>query len=204
MSLRLDPHAREARDRIGSGIVPGTSSGTSSGTSLGMGTGAVADEAISGSFPPVQSVIRAGCALGRAWLAFCDAEHQAAILAGLQSSCHAEDAAARDPVAMRALIAAVRAQGYATRDPAVRPVSNTIAVPVFDGDRAIASIGLTYFSSTLTTEQAVERYLPELQSAAGQISAPLASIDHPSTGACASLTNINHPCKETPWPLTPN
>lgn len=143
-------------------------------------------------------------ALGRAWLAFCDAGQQAVILDGLQSSKHAEDAAARDPLAMRELFAAVRAQGYATRDPSVRPVSNTIAVPVFDGDRVIASIGLTYFSSTLTTEQAVERYLPELRSAAGQISDALASIDDPSTDARATLPSIIHPAKETPWPLTPN
>jgi len=116
-------------------------------------------------------------ALGRAYLAFCQADERSAMLAALQSSSHPEDVAARDADAMAHLIETVRTQGYATRDPAVRPVSNTIAVPVFDGERVVASIGLTYFTSTLTTEQAVERYLSQMRVAAGQISEALAAID---------------------------
>jgi DNA-binding IclR family transcriptional regulator len=40
----------------------------------------------------------------------------------------------------------------------------------------VASIGLTYFSSTMKTPQAVARYLGELQAATEQISAALARL----------------------------
>jgi IclR family mhp operon transcriptional activator len=115
--------------------------------------------------------------LGRAYLAFCEPEVREAILATLAQSTNPEDAAARDrPANVRHALDEVRRLGYAIRDPRVRPVSNTIAVPVFDAGRVVASIGLTYFSSTMKTPQAVARYLGELQAATEQISAALARL----------------------------
>lgn len=115
--------------------------------------------------------------LGRAYLAFCEPEEREAILAALAKSTDAEDALARNRAGLNRMIAEARRQGYAMRDPAVRPVSNTIAVPVFDAGHVVASIGLTYFSSTMTAAVAVGRYLGEIQAAAEQISVALARID---------------------------
>jgi alkanesulfonate monooxygenase SsuD/methylene tetrahydromethanopterin reductase-like flavin-dependent oxidoreductase (luciferase family) len=39
----------------------------------------------------------------------------------------------------------------------------------FEGERVAASLGITWFASTLSNEQAVERYLPRLQEAARDI-----------------------------------
>jgi IclR family mhp operon transcriptional activator len=112
-------------------------------------------------------------ALGRAYLAFCEHESREFLLQALMSSGEPEDMLARDLPALRGLLDTVRANGYATRDPDVRPVSSTLAVPVFESGRVIASIGITFFSSTLSVPQAVERYLEPLQEAARRIAAAL-------------------------------
>ena len=64
-------------------------------------------------------------------------------------------------------------RGYALRDPGVRPVSGTLAVPVQAGGRVVATLGLTYFSSVLDDGEVVDAYLDDLQCLAGQIAARL-------------------------------
>jgi IclR family transcriptional regulator, mhp operon transcriptional activator len=112
-------------------------------------------------------------AIGRAYLAHCSTEQQEALLAELAQSADPEDAPARDRASMHKQLTQVRTLGYALRDPQVLPVSNTLAVPVFDAHGVAASLGLTFFSSTLKPQQAVERYLPALQETAQQIGAQL-------------------------------
>jgi len=109
-------------------------------------------------------------ALGRAILAFCETDERDAIIAQLAQSAQPEDQAARDRERFVALLEDIRAKGYATRDPSVRPVSNTIAVPIYDHGHVLGSIGLTYFTSTHKPEEAVRRYLEDLQQAAREIS----------------------------------
>lgn len=112
-------------------------------------------------------------ALGRAYLAFCSPTEQEALLELLAHS-SSEPIAGQEP-AIRRMLAEVRERGYALRDPRVRPESSTIGVPIFDGDRVAAAIGLTWFTSTLDTAQAVERFLPPLQEASAAISQALAA-----------------------------
>ncbi|HSW05808.1 DNA-binding transcriptional regulator [Aquabacterium sp.] len=112
-------------------------------------------------------------ALGRAYLAFCDPLAQQALLELLAQTGQSDAERAVEPAGIRHLLAQVRAQGYALRDPRVRPESSTIAVPIFEGGRVIATIGLTWFSSALTVAQAVERFLPPLQQAAADIALAL-------------------------------
>jgi IclR family transcriptional regulator, mhp operon transcriptional activator len=102
-------------------------------------------------------------AVGRAFLAFCPPEQQETLLQLLAASTEAEDQPARDAAVLRQTLADVRRAGYAMRDPQVVPASNTLAVPLFDSHGVAGSLGLTFFSSTLKPEQAVERYLPQLQ-----------------------------------------
>jgi IclR family transcriptional regulator, mhp operon transcriptional activator len=106
-------------------------------------------------------------AMGRAYLAFCDPQAQAALIELLVN-------AAPEPIegglpAIRAMLDETQTRGYALRDPRVRPESSTIAVPIFDDARVVASIGLTWFSSTLTPAQAVERFLLPLRQGANDI-----------------------------------
>ena len=108
-------------------------------------------------------------AIGRAYLAFCPPEQQETLLQALAQSTWPEDEPARDYAGMRRVLDEVRQAGYALRDPRVWPASNTLAVPVFDAHGVAASLGLTFFASTLKPQQAVERYLAELQQVAGEI-----------------------------------
>ena len=116
-------------------------------------------------------------ALGRAYLAFCEPDVREDISAVLRASDNPEDAPARNRRDFAALLEDVRNNGYAVRNPKVRPVSNTIAVPVFDHGHVMASIGLTYFSSTMPVATALERFLPELLEAANRISLRLFTLD---------------------------
>ncbi|HVE52075.1 MAG TPA: IclR family transcriptional regulator C-terminal domain-containing protein, partial [Ramlibacter sp.] len=112
-------------------------------------------------------------ALGRAYLAFCSPTEQDALLELLARN-SSEPIAGQEP-AIRRMLAEVRERGYAVRDPRVRPESSTIGVPIFDGPRVAATIGLTWFTSALNTEEAVERFLPPLRETSAAISRALAT-----------------------------
>lgn len=109
-------------------------------------------------------------ALGRAFLAFCEKDEQEIILKALSVSTEPEDAPARNLAAVRRVLAETRRRGYAMRDPRVRPVSNTIAVPIFERSHVVATVGLTFISSALEPEQAVRDYVGELKDIGGEIS----------------------------------
>jgi IclR family mhp operon transcriptional activator len=115
-------------------------------------------------------------ALGRAYLAFCGGSEQEALLELLTGSASNEERIAAAAPETPAMLAEVRAQGYALRDPRVRPESSTIAVPIFEGSRVVATIGLTWFSSALTVDQAVERFLPPLREASAAVSQALLAL----------------------------
>jgi IclR family mhp operon transcriptional activator len=116
-------------------------------------------------------------ALGRAYLAFCTREEQAMLLATLDKSDRPEDAPARDRKTIARVLAETRKRGYALRDPAVRPVSNTLALPVLEYGRPVASIGLTWFASTMDAADAVARYLPDLQELVSVVATRLADLE---------------------------
>jgi IclR family transcriptional regulator, mhp operon transcriptional activator len=115
-------------------------------------------------------------ALGRAFLAFCDKDERDIILRALSVSPEPEDAFAKNLPAVRRVLSDIRACGYATRDPRVRPVSNTIAVPIFDDARVVATVGLTYISSALKPEQAVKDHLDQVKDVSLEISKRLAGL----------------------------
>jgi IclR family mhp operon transcriptional activator len=128
-------------------------------------------------------------ALGRAYLAFCTRDEQAMLLAAVEKSDQPEDAPARDRKAMRRMLAQTRKRGYALRDPAVRPVSNTLALPVFDRRRPVASIGLTWFASTMNADEAAERYLGVLRGLAAEVSARMAALAENDPARTAAAGN---------------
>jgi IclR family mhp operon transcriptional activator len=101
------------------------------------------------------------------------------LLATLKKSDRPEDAPARDDKAVRRMLAETKKRGYALRDPSVRPVSNTLALPVFDHGRPVASIGLTWFASTMYAEEAGRRYLGPLRELSAAVTARLAATAGP-------------------------
>jgi len=113
-------------------------------------------------------------AIGRAYLAFCEPEQRDHLLARLCESERDEDKF--DPTALMAELDRTRERGYALRCPTVRPVSATLAVPIFDAGQVVAAIGITWFSSALSPKQAVISYLQRLQQASAEISSRLTML----------------------------
>ena len=122
-------------------------------------------------------------ALGRAYLAFCDGVEREALIGLAAASGETEDDGARQRASLDATLELVRRQGYALRDPAVRPVSRTLAVPVFEGTRAVAAIGITWFASTMNADEAVHRHLGALLALARQAGQALSAADGPPSAA---------------------
>ncbi len=120
-------------------------------------------------------------ALGRAFLAFADPQEQDALIELLARSPRKEEQMAGGAKAIRAMLDEVRARGFALRDPRVRPESCTLAVPVFEGPRVVATLGLTWFSSAMGLDEAIGRFLAPLQQGAGDISEALMALAQPAT-----------------------
>lgn len=131
----------------------------------------VADSPISPAHIAVNSRMRFFTrALGRAYLAFCPTGEREMLLKVLATSSHPEDQVAKDIPRAMAILDATRHQRYADRDPQVEPrISSTLAVPVIAGDRVLASVGVTYFTSAVAKEKAVATYVPELHALAERI-----------------------------------
>lgn len=116
-------------------------------------------------------------ALGRAYLAFCEDEEREALIRDALASGDPESLAAQDRRSLDATLELIRRQGYALRDPKVRPVSKTLAVPVFDASRVVGAIGVTWFTSTMSDAEAIARYLGPLQQVAEQARAGLNQLE---------------------------
>jgi IclR family transcriptional regulator, mhp operon transcriptional activator len=108
--------------------------------------------------------------LGRAYIAFCPMAERNILLQMLSASKDPEDAAARRPAVLLRNLQTIRSQGFAERDPVAEPKSSaTLGVPVMNGDRVVATLGLTYFTSAMKRAQAIELYVPHLREAAENI-----------------------------------
>lgn len=113
-------------------------------------------------------------AVGRAYLAHSSPIEQQILLEILKHSSDPEDAPARNEQAMAQMIEQVRTRGYATRDPLIEPQSTTIAVPVRDNGRVVASLGLTWITAAMSQQRGIERYVPLMFETSEAISQALA------------------------------
>ncbi len=119
-------------------------------------------------------------ALGRAYIAFCPAGERSMLLDMLARSPEREDQLAADRRRALALLAAIRKQGFAERDPMVEPRSSgTIAVPIVTNQRVLATAGMTYFMSAVDRSDIVRRYLPLMKALADNIAVSVASLRQP-------------------------
>lgn len=109
-------------------------------------------------------------ALGRAYLAFCPREEREVLVRLLASSRHPEDRPRDLPRVVAGLVKAVRAAGFAERDPHVDPKSSaTIAVPIRSDNGVLATIGLTYFKSAVPRNEIFDGMIVALKDTAGKI-----------------------------------
>jgi IclR family transcriptional regulator, mhp operon transcriptional activator len=118
--------------------------------------------------------------LGRAYLAFCPADERAMLLDMLARSPEPEDGLAADRRRALALLAAVRKQGFAERDPMVEPRSSgTLAAPVIVDRKVLATVGMTYFVSALDRADIIRRYVPRVKTLADNIAVSVAALRGP-------------------------
>lgn len=123
----------------------------------------------------------AECATGKVYLAFCDEEERNAIVEGWKAI---ETEASNMGLLLLSddyMLQKIRREGYALQ---VRNVYNadpgktsSIAVPLFDGDdRLIGALGLIYFVSAMSANEAAEKYLAPLQETARAIRGSLIDL----------------------------
>lgn len=116
-------------------------------------------------------------ALGRAYLAFCPADERSMLLDMLARSTDIEDRPAADRRRTQALLGSIRRQGYAERDPMVEPRSSgTIAAPIIENGKVLATVGMTYFMSALDRRDITQRYAPLVQALAKNIASSVTSL----------------------------
>ena len=118
-------------------------------------------------------------AVGRAYLAYCPAKERQRIIDMLRTSSKAEDRLAREPARLNAILAEVRARGYATRDPlhvggyyGGPPHADgliSIAIPLRDGARVLGSVNIVWLRTAFTVEAFAARHLRDLEAAAAEI-----------------------------------
>lgn len=123
-------------------------------------------------------------ATGRAYIAYCDDSKRNAILQRLKLSNRKGDRIAQNDAYIRKMIEAVRAQGYAMRDPAfggdfdesrnvVDDRRDSIAMPIRIGPYVPASVNITWSAQAMNRQKAVENCLPSLKEAVENIAVAL-------------------------------
>ena len=138
-------------------------------------------------------------ASGRAYLAFCPDAEREAVLRRLRDRDVVGHELARDPVAVRRIVAATRRRGYSVRAPdfgghysktrrELDDGRSSIAMPVRSGGHVLACINLTWRRKALTLSQVVDRYAGDLRKAVTTIEGRLAA-----SGAWAAESMVGLP-----------
>ena len=111
--------------------------------------------------------------VGQAQLAFCAASQRDTLLEILADSQREEDKPARTERAqLKAMLAEVKAQGYATITRTRRLVEeSSVSVPVAAHEQLLAVLSMRFVSSALPLKTALERFLPKLRQCAAKIGA---------------------------------
>jgi len=108
---------------------------------------------------------------GRAYLAFCGEEERHQLLQLLEAGNDEQANLARNHVLVNKMLDKVRQQGYATNDGEWTQQSkiSAIAVPIFHCGHVLATANVVFLKKAKGLADAVNEYLPELQSAARKI-----------------------------------
>jgi IclR family mhp operon transcriptional activator len=111
-------------------------------------------------------------ATGLAYLAFCDEAQREQILALLASRDEPEYRLARDRLALDNILRKARHRGCGENYMGWNQEANiaSIAVPLYDDtQRLLGCVSLIYIAKAMSIQQAVDRYLPALQTFAQQV-----------------------------------
>ncbi len=107
--------------------------------------------------------------LGLAYLAWCPDGEREMILRTIAQSDQPDAALAHDRAGVERMLEQVRRRGYGFREGGISPKTGSIAVPVFQGSRVLASINMHYILSALSEAEVASRYLEPMRAAAAEI-----------------------------------
>ncbi|HMN56074.1 IclR family transcriptional regulator C-terminal domain-containing protein [Ottowia pentelensis] len=119
-------------------------------------------------------------AIGRAWLAWCDADAREATLALLRSRTDAIGDMARDSGYVRRILRETCKRGYAMNrtEWAMEPHVTAIAMPILSAGHAIGAVNLILHRDAVSERQIATRHVPLLRSLADEISIGVARMKH--------------------------
>lgn len=128
---------------------------------------------------------------GRAYLAFCSAEERQQILRLLVAGNDEQASFSRNSVLVEQMLEKVRRQGYATNDGewSQQQKIAAIAVPIRHKTQVLACINVVFLRKAMSTPEAAERYLPELQAAVRKIETRLDEIDSLAPGPSGRIAS---------------
>ncbi|MEX3007713.1 DNA-binding transcriptional regulator [Hoeflea sp. TYP-13] len=117
-------------------------------------------------------------ALGLAYLAFCPPEQQNMLIKILMQREEGSKAKiAEKETLLRRKLRTVKEQGFAERDANMEPrSSNTIAMPVMNGERVLGTLGITYYRAAHRRQDAVQKFSGKLQTAVNRISRDISRL----------------------------
>lgn len=119
------------------------------------------------------------CSSGHVYLAYCEEEVRMSILKGVRTM--GENSPALEQFESGYLRAKILGDGYATfdrnRHNANPGKTSSIAVPVFENGHIAGTLTLIFFSSAMTSVEAVNRYIAELKETAMKIGAAINNPD---------------------------
>jgi IclR family transcriptional regulator, mhp operon transcriptional activator len=117
------------------------------------------------------------CSTGKAYLAFCDDEERASILAGLRQIDGPAERLAGLLLHDDTLLQTIRTAGYATQArnayTAVPGKTSSISVPILRDGQVRGSVGLIFFAAAMPMAQAELLFVRDLQDTARAIAADL-------------------------------
>ena len=130
------------------------------------------------NYAPGYTLPMVECASGKAYLAWADADELAMVMAGLGTQDGPAERMARILLRDGALLAQIRAAGYATQARNVYTATpgktSSIAVPLFRAGKVAGALSLIFFASAMPMREAETRYVAHLRERASRISETLA------------------------------
>jgi len=118
---------------------------------------------------------------GRAYLAYCSPEERRQILQLLVAGNDEQANFARNRVLVEQMLEKVRRQGYATNDGEwnLQVKIAAIAVPIRHKGSVLAAVNVVFLKKAVPMDEAVRRYLPELNAAVEKIERRLDELETP-------------------------
>ena len=109
-----------------------------------------------------------GSSSGRIYLTFCEENEREALLSLLKNSPEEANHIARDKHIINKIISKIRKDGFTIMDDTINP-EISMAVPIFTEKKVIGAIVMRFIRSAVTTDQAIQKYVPLLKKASKEL-----------------------------------